>query len=213
MSKYIIKSGDTMQSVAQQTLGDSSQWIAIAAYNNLIYPFISSISSVGVLIIGNSIDIPDSNNPITDMTTVLTDLQIFGSDLQLTLDYNMDMSSADRVGELVIGSYGDLQTADGIYCLIQDLIHVLITPLGSISYHPTYGSNFLNIIGSKKSIGWDQRAVTEFTKSIKSDSRVVDVQNIVITSFPCGASLECNIITITGTIPFNHDFGGVSSGV
>lgn len=39
---YIVKSDDTLQSIAEKVLGDTSRWFDIAIINNLRFPFISS---------------------------------------------------------------------------------------------------------------------------------------------------------------------------
>lgn len=42
---YTVQQNDSLQSIAQNVLGDASQWLDIAFINNLRYPFISSDSS------------------------------------------------------------------------------------------------------------------------------------------------------------------------
>ena len=45
LTEYVIKDGDTLQMIAKEHLKDSTQWIQIALYNNLEYPYIVGVNS------------------------------------------------------------------------------------------------------------------------------------------------------------------------
>ena len=67
-SKYIINEGDTLQSISQNVLGDATKWYDLAEYNNLVYPYISNISSERVYGPGDTLIIPVANNQNYDIT-------------------------------------------------------------------------------------------------------------------------------------------------
>ena len=121
---------------------------------------------------------------------------IYGSDLALSSSY-VELSN-EKGGELLPDIYGDLQTTSGLKCLEQDLLDAIETPYGSLPFHPGYGSNFLSIIGSKTSIGWQQKAAIELARTFKSDPRVDSVKVVDIIDISTGAHFVCDIIPIFG---------------
>jgi hypothetical protein len=45
--EYMVRTGDTLQSIAQRLLGDAQLWMDIADSNSLTYPYISDVTSEG----------------------------------------------------------------------------------------------------------------------------------------------------------------------
>lgn len=197
MVLYTICHGDTIQSVSQKVTGDASMWHEIADFNKLDYPFISNNLSGcegrNVKTIGDTIKVPvkKADGDIVMYTNAVE--EILGYDLLLTTDKTT--LSHTTGGDLEAGLYGDIIPAVGVECLHQDLVHRLITPRGSLPYHPHYGSDLMNLIGQKKSVGWHQLVSVEIKSTLRCDPRVIDVTNLIIRDFLTGVHIECDILT------------------
>lgn len=190
---YQIQDGDTIQWIAQKILGDASRSFEIAILNNLDYPFILSLndssSSGNVKSPGDSLLIPIYTSDVNLIKiSEEPEINVFGSDLLL------DSDDGSYGGEFERDIYGDIRTVKGLSCLKQDLFHQLFTPKGSLIYHPEYGSDFTTIIGHKKDDNWKEKATIELIKVFRSDPRVVDVQNVIITDILNGYNIECTVI-------------------
>ena len=164
LQKYTVRQGDTLYMIAQRYTGDSANAMQIAVLNELDYPFIGNLGesySGNVKVPGDEILLPieatESSQAAVKTLLSNPDELIYGSDLALSSSY-VELSN-EKGGELLSDIYGDLQTTSGLKCLEQDLLDAIETPYGSLPFHPGYGSNFLSIIGSKTSIGWQQKAV------------------------------------------------------
>ena len=152
--KHIIAYGDTMQSIAQQEVGDMSQWVNIAKFNNLRYPYI-------VDTVEEKMENPDHLVTIGDtlLINITDDAQsILIEELKRTPDYNQEELYALALGkDLNILPYpkglgdpgwdsqvlemkgtnrGQIATVRGIENLKQSLFIRLITPKGSYIGHP-----------------------------------------------------------------------------
>jgi phage baseplate assembly protein W len=180
--QYTIKYGDTLRMIAQRELGDAELWTEIADLNNLSYPYISDTPADGVVTPGDTIYLPDVNN------TSATEETSFGTDLALSTD-KVNLSYY-RGGDLTVGVDGDYQLVSELDCLRQDLAHRKMTPLGTVPYHPTYGSNLTTIIGSKKDENWKIKAQLEVERTLKCDPRVTDVKDVTIQDLPTGIRID-----------------------
>lgn len=187
-SKYTVRQGDNMQIISQRTLGDSKRWIEIADLNNLIYPFIGSSRSEGVVEFGDEINIPSTEDE--DEVSLIEDEEgLLDSDI--LLDYNKFAISYANDGEFVVTD-GDLETVQGVDCLMQDITNRLSTPLGTLPYHPRYGSEIMDMIGNKMDIDWVEKAAVEVSRTLLSDDRIIDVQDVTV-------SASRGTVTITST--------------
>jgi len=202
---HVILQGETVRSLAQKFFQDANRWSDIVVFNELDYPFISDSlinisSSSNVKVIGDVIFIPlDSDTAGIQEYESGQDLDslVLGTDLELAINSELPINTHD--GELLVdmGS-GDYRLLSGFKCLSQDLIHRLKTEYGTLTYHPEYGSNFHTILGSKMSPGWKDKAEIEIIKTFRSDSRVLDVTDVVVTSVDSRILIKCNIITSRG---------------
>lgn len=76
-------------------------------------------------------------------------------------------------GDLAVASDGDAATVTGVSCLVQDLIHRLSTPRGTLWMHPEYGCDlyrFLHVEDSQVQRIDMQGAIQD---AIEADPRVV----------------------------------------
>ncbi len=197
--KHTIIDGETLESIAYKYLGDSSRNLEIAILNDLDYPFIIGFDETavrtGVKTAGDVLLIPIEVDDKYDLKEVSEDLDsvVFGSDIYLQ-DDDANLSFR-RGGEFQVNTYRDLQTVSGADCLVQDLIHRLVTDEGTLPYHPTYGSRFLYLIGNKNDSDWRQKAIVEVSRTFKCDPRVQDVTNVSLTRIPTGIAIECTVVT------------------
>jgi phage baseplate assembly protein W len=162
--------GDTLQTIAQNVLGDATLWTDIAAANNLVYPYISTVKSDGVVSVGSTIQIPKTNVITGDVET--PDL---GTDLKLSTDkFNLTSIAG---GDLSIVD-GDYELVSGISCVVQDTAHRLMTEVGSNPYSPEYGSRIPRLIGTKRDTTWQTKISLEVERTLRTDPRVTDVHDI-----------------------------------
>lgn len=204
--KHVIAVDDTLQTIAEQELGDVTQWHTLAQANNLQYPYIvnssqDKLTNVGHLVsIGDTIVIPiisdlagvdaeslTKRDHKNIMTTILgTDLKVNGSPAYFNphgVDNNiLQLSGTTRYREdKVAGGYRksrDLALVSGLENIKQTLLLHILTPKGSLVMHPDYGSNIQDIIGSPTG---DQTAINitnELSRCLLSDSRIENVSLI-----------------------------------
>lgn len=186
-SKYVISDGDTLQSIAQSVLGDASQWYDIATYNNLVYPYISSLSSDSVVSVGDTIIIPKSSDNNYDMSAdSLSESQknslsafVLGKDLSL-IDDTSAIESRGTTDEIIsLESSGKtLSTVTGYDNLVQALLVRLNTPIGTLLLHPDYGNNFSDILGQSNTLSNVNKLQVGIEQTLRKDSRVSDVKII-----------------------------------
>lgn len=84
---------------------------------------------------------------------------IYGSDIIFNEDF-----------ELIPA--GNLGTTQGIPCLMQDIIHRLLTPKGNLFYNPSYGVDIYKYINDENDFLNRMGLVQEIKKEVESDPRV-----------------------------------------
>lgn len=185
--EYVVKSGDTLQSIAQRVLGNAELWPDIAEMNGLVYPYISNSSSVGIVSPGDILWLKSNRGDST------IDEVSFGADLKLSTDKSI--LSYNVGGDLVVNAEGDYSLAEDLECLLQDTSHRLMTTFGSLPYHPSYGSRISGMIGSKKDDGWETRINIEISRTIKCDDRIKNIRDIHVSSLPTGVFVDYTLET------------------
>ncbi len=182
---YTIKYGDTLRMIAQRELGDAELWTNIADLNNLSYPYISATPGTGVVTAGDVINLPIVQDlTITQIPTLGTDLFLSTDKVNISYGYGGDFS---------VGVNGDYDLVAELDCLQQDLAHRMMTPLGTVPYHPEYGSDLTTMIGSKKDSNWKIKSQLEISSTVQCDPRVTAVNNIVVTDIPTGIKLDYDV--------------------
>lgn len=184
--KYTVRYGDNLRMIAQVYLGDAERWADIALLNNLSYPFISDSVMEGSASPGDEIHLPLEEGVIE------TDDSSFGTDLSLSTD-KVNLSYG-RGGDLGVGADGDYSLISGMDCLKQDLTHRKMTPVGTVPYHPSYGSFLGNIIGSKKDENWRTKAVLETERTLLCDPRISEVSSILVEDLPTGMKIDYSAV-------------------
>lgn len=208
--RYTVNNGDTLQSIAQSQLGDASRWTEIAVLNDLQYPFIAPLGEKipKTITPGSYLFLPEdiTYDDTTDNKVESYENDLFGTDILLTgSETNMSYMNG---GEFEATLSGDLQTVSGLQTLKLDLLHRLTTPVGTLIYHPTYGSNFLDIVGTKVDSTWKTKASLELSRCFLSDPRVVDVKGIEVRKITTGIEISCTIVTSSVAIDLNEQLEG-----
>ena len=220
--QHIIKTEDTMQGIAQQHLGDISNWTDLAQFNNLRYPYIvdtveekmknpDHLVTIGDAILIKVADDVQSNliqqlKRTTDYDQEELYALALGKDLNI-LPYPRTMTNPSRdtdVFEMKGNNRGGLATVRGIANLKQSLYIRLITPKGSYVGHPNYGSNLHMYLGMKNTEENAALVDLEIERTIRTDSRVTkcDLVSRKISGNSYTASFSVSSITLEQAFSF-----------
>jgi len=190
--KHVVRYGETIQSIAAYEMGSVAQWITIAKYNQLEYPYIVDTDSdklkniEHLVTIGDMIVIPveteltradleEMKNQDKDEISKLA----LGSDLTMVdfPKYYGDKGTQDSILQLDGNNRGDLKTIYGIENVRQSIIAHLLTPKGSLLLHPEYGSN-LHELFAQGNIENVLYIDDEISRTILTDGRISDVKKL-----------------------------------
>lgn len=181
---HVISYGETLHSIAQNLLGNSERWIEIAELNGLEFPFISEedTGNPKVKTIGDTLIIPidEDLKRISELAGVeeVYD-EVFGKDISLFSNEFISLEGGE--GALGSNEYGDLKTVTGLSNLRQALIIKFSTPIGSLLYHPNFGTKLYEITGKKLTFETVHLIKLEAERTARSDERVEDVKVNVTT--------------------------------
>lgn len=189
--KHIITREDTLQTISQRYTGDIQQWIRIAEYNNLRYPYLVDTTKEKekqpekVLTVGDTILIPIEQNMLD------VDASSLGNrdrDLIMSLSLGMDLDvsggdkryqqhgTRDEVLELTGDGSGDIAIARGVDNIKQALIARLLTRKGALINHPNYGSELEDLIGEPANSMTKELVDNEILRTLKKDRRISEVR-------------------------------------
>lgn len=191
----IVAYGDTVQSIAQQELGDMSRWIELVKFNDLRHPYI--VDTVDekmqnpdhLLTIGDTLLVQVSNDTQSDLISSLKRTTQFDQEeiMALALGKDLDILPSikgfgspgwdSEILEMKANSRGALATKRGIENLKQSLYIRLITPLGSYVGHPKYGSKIEMYLGKKNTEENAALLDIEIERTIRTDGRVKSVES------------------------------------
>lgn len=191
--RHVISYGETLQSIAQDELGDMTQWYSIAQLNNLRYPYIVDTvaqknASSNLLTIGDVIliNLPD-NIAQSDLVASLATMPMYDQDELIALALGKDIDIMPITSGVNVapglsfqtlemkGVNGKLKLVKGLDNLRQSLFIRLMTPKGSYLGHPEYGSNLDMYIGMKNTEENAQLIDLEIQRTIWTDGRVTNV--------------------------------------
>lgn len=210
----ILKSGDTLESIALAQLGSTDYWKAIAEFNNLVYPYLTDItpqpektlatgqqiaipiitsgSLANNLILGSFISNPSPGtpgiNPNANNATFGTDFYINAQN-----DFNF-VTSTTSTGAVT----ADIQTISGVSEFIQGIYLKINILRDELVLHKGFG--MFNFTGYRTSSLLVSRAQSELQNTILSDSRVESV-NITVSLNEDVLSYQTEITTNFQTIP------------
>jgi len=191
--KHVISYGDTIQSIAQDELGDMTQWVALAQFNNLRHPYIVDTveeklkNPDHLMTIGDTLLIKVDNDATGDLIMNLSNATTYdqeeimalalGKDLDiLPLPHNIGSPGYDsQVLEMKGDGKGGIATKRGIENLKQSLYIRLITPQGSYVGHPLYGSRVDMYLGMKNTEDNAMLIDLEIERTLRTDGRVKNV--------------------------------------
>lgn len=186
--KHTIRQGDTLQSIAQLTMGSVDRWIEIAQYNNLRYPYIVSdpnhkltnvehlVTWGDQIIIPEEVDLSDTEvNKLNRRDQEYIMSLTFGRDLDMTsnVSYYNRYGTSDEILGLTHNFAGDIETIQGINNLKQAITAKLLTRKGSLLLHPEYGSNLHNLFGKADETSMKLIEI-EVCRVVQTDSRVTN---------------------------------------
>lgn len=208
---HTIIQGDTLQRLAAKY--DMDSWESIVYLNNLQYPFIvdeivpTSQRISNVKYIGDTILLPVT--PLEEVNYISNDeLQKRTYGIDVFLDFGIDNYGTQNFqsqGQLIESLGGDIEQAVGLENVRQSLILRLITEYGELPMHKDYGSEFMSMIGMRKTSSNLTKMRLEVMTTFKKDARVSDVKNCVVTAIQGGVSITCDIILVIPNVsmPFS----------
>lgn len=186
--KHIISYGDTLQSIAQNYLGDMSRWTELVNFNSLKYPYIVDTleekmrNPEHLVTVGDTILIHDYNDEKATMIASLRRASEFDQNeiYALALGKDLDIMPRDNmVRDTEVlglrGDRGDVATVKGLENLRQALFIRIITPLGSYVGHPDFGSEVYQYLGKKNTEENATLLDLEIERTLRKDGRVHNV--------------------------------------
>lgn len=230
-AQHIIKEGDTLQGIAQQRLGDMSQWQDIARFNSLQYPYL-------VDTVEEKMENPDHLLTIGDILLVKVDEDNVQANLiqqlKRTTEYDQEELIALALGkdlnilpqprtmaepsrdseifELKANNRGGLATIRGIENLKQSLYIRLITPKGSYVGHPSYGSDLHKYLGMKNTEENAALVDLEIERTLRTDARVTKCELVARTIKGNGYEATFSVTSITLEEAFEFSISARNNG-
>lgn len=124
------------------------------------------------------------------------DERVLGSDIRFLYDFDL-------------GSGGEGRMVQGVECLLQDTLHAITTPIGSIPWHPGYGMDIYYYIKLPNLPIHRLQLIREVTRTVESDPRVVfGSVRVVIQSWDMNRiKFKVTLTPITESNPVNLVFG------
>lgn len=193
--KHVISYGDTIQSIAQQELGDMSRWVELAQFNNLRHPYIVDTveekmqNPDHLVTIGDTLLIRIDNDDTSTLISNLSNINTYDQEeiYALALGKDLDILPLPRgigspgydseIFEMKGDGKGSIAIRKGVENLKQSLYIRLITPLGSYLGHPNYGSKVHMYLGKKNTEENATLLDIEIERTLKTDGRVTNVKN------------------------------------
>lgn len=202
--RYTIQSGDTIHQVARRLLNHADQWIVLAEFNALEWPYVDTSGVTypdkRVLVVGDTLLVPDGlSGP--DVQRVSPDLSpdpytvLLGVDLELNNNGDLVGNPATR----------DWQTVSAVANLQQALLHRILTRRGELAYHPTYGSNLDEHIGQPL----DQARVSlirlDIIQTMLADPRIraIPALDVVNEADHLDIRVSAEVIGVDDVVPLN----------
>lgn len=193
---YVIKSVDTLASIAAKLLGDGSLWYDLAIVNDLKPPYLSASKLPGTVWVGDTIAVP-----VTDPGSVNAVVAGQGSDPGeelLGVDIALKETSASQPGRPSVDiawderTLRDVKLIRGFDNLAQALQMRLWTERGSLPLSPGYGIR--RTIGLKSTAAFLTLLRINYEQTMRQDSRVRGIGRIQFE--PAGDLIEVQLDVI-----------------
>ena len=207
-----VDDGDqTLEEFVTSKLGDSSATQAVAAYNGLTYPYLSSTPSYGkglskMLTAGDFILLPFEKEIMSgDINTRVNINKMSGNINEEMLGRDLDIIKSTHattgVSEfnLSIDPYGDLAIVGGKENILQAIDIKLNTERGELTPHPGFG--IVPLMGHKGTNNITFNLYLSLNDTMLSDGRVKELTDtrVRITADTVYVSTKVNII---GSLPY-----------
>lgn len=181
LNEYTIKGGDTLQRIAQNTLGNSNLWVYIASVND-------SIMDNSDLVIGNTLYIPvqtslSENNKSQYILTENVVRDSYGTDIAI-----------DSEGGIVIQENGDFKLINGIANVQQSVNLRINTLAGNVLTQTAFG------ITANAGLAGTTMAINYLKMSVKLaltiDPRIDSINNLQIKIYGDVIQMSMTIILV-----------------
>lgn len=188
----ILRVGESLLDFATRTLGDYTQWTAVATANGLIPPYVGTISAPGIAVPGQKLFLPPFS--INSQLGSYGDAYL-GTDIDLGPPYT----------ELETWS-GDFALVRGLPNYVGALARRVLTPTGTLIYHPTYGSGLPARIGNVSTANEAFLESSLLKNALLADPRTQVVNQITAYPVAFGQIVMTALVTPYGAaapVPFN----------
>ena len=188
---YTVHRSDSLQTIAQQELGDENLWPYIASVN-------SDIAGNGDLVVGDQIYIPVSADDLTKDSFIMTEDRLrdpYGADIRL-----------DSNGDIVFQENNDVSLINGIGNIQQAIDLRLNTVAGSMLKQTAFG------LAAQPGQPGTEMAYSYLRMALKSaliqDPRIEDITNIIVNvdGDQVGVSMNISVIGYEDILPVSELF-------
>jgi len=187
-----LRSGETLMDFANRTLGNYADWTQVAAANDLVPPYTGTTPQIGIATPGQKLFLPpfSVNSPLGSYTDAY-----LGTDIDLGIPFS-------TLNEWS----GDFSTVKGLNNYVGALARRVLTPISTLIYHPTYGSQIPNRIGNITTVGEAKLLSSFLSSALLSDPRTQAVNQITAYPLNFGQIVMTALVTPygnTSVVPFN----------
>lgn len=206
ITRYTIQGDDTLHRIARRLLGHADQWLVLAEFNQLDYPYVDptatsqSYPGKRVLTLGDVLLVPTApDEAVTKRAALELDPDpygvVCGMDLLVTATGDLQAN---------VGS-GDWSLASGLDNLMQALTHRLLTRKGELDYHPEYGSNWERHIGQPLDAMRVQLIRLDVMETMLADPRIKALARLDMTDQTDHLNIEAEVyvIGLDDVVPLN----------
>jgi phage baseplate assembly protein W len=202
--RYTIQTGDTLHQIARRLMGHADQWIVLAEFNKLDWPYVDTTGATyagkKVLVVGDTLLVPSGlaggelqRAEQADPNEIY--MVLLGVDMALSKTGDLEANTSTK----------DWKTKDGIANLQQALRHRLLTRKGELAYHPNYGSNIEAHIGHPLDETRVSLVRLEVIETLLSDPRLrsVPIVDVVHDGDQLSINAQCEVIGVDDVVPLN----------
>lgn len=191
-STTVLRQGESLLDVAARCYGNVEQWTTLVKLNGLVPPYVGVVRSPGVAIPGDTLYLASSG---TNTSPVASYLKVF-------LGTDIDLGS---LGQAMTNWTGDFTTIYGYNNYQSALQRRILTQLGTLIYHTTYGSGIPVEIGNVSTSSTALLLASDLKSAVLADPRTQSVSNLQAVSLgPTEIALQ------TTAIPKSDISGGTS---